>query len=600
MNTNLTTKKPIWFEEYTTGYLSGEAHGFILHGDIYGIAHEDQSHRRFLLSEMAKRYEVVLTYDRARGITFADESMRAKALELVGTDTKASDTSDQFSQALATIGTPQQQETFDAFSVSKPIDGLMMIEKLLRAPDGKSKVAVIIEYADAICPPANKSMMQEDNLTILVMLQTWARDMSLGNRNNPFFLMTRNLVELHPDLRSSAGGYKAIEIPLPNGSQRLSYVTWYLTQREEKNKPIPLVDIDQDELGRLTAGLSLRHIEDILLLGAKSGGVTRNLVKSRKDAIIKTEFSEVAEMIDPLPGGFQSVGGMEKLIAWCQSDVIDPIRKGNKADPPKGVLLVGPPGSGKTYLVQALAWEIGFNAVALNLENILGSYVGDSEKKLQQFFSFVKALAPVLVFLDELDQSDVSRRGNNSGNPVASNLFSAMLRFMGDQTLRGEVIFFFASNRPDLIDPALMRFGRIDAIIPVLLANETARLSIVQAQARAQTIELTQQAAALIAARSIKYSGADIAAVVSKARKLCRRRNLDYIDAEDATLALKLIKPATPKVADYYTLLAVQACNDAELLPEEEGALLDDPKALQVKIKEATPVTLSEVREERT
>ncbi len=111
---------------------------------------------------------------------------------------------------------------------------------------------------------------------------------------------------------------------------------------------------------------------------------------------------------------------------------------------------------------------------------------------------------------------------------------------------------------------------------------------------------MTQQAAALIAARSIKYSGADIAAVVSKARKLCRRRNLDYIDAEDATLALKLIKPATPKVADYYTLLAVQACNDAELLPEEEGALLDDPKALQVKIKEATPVTLSEVREERT
>src|SRR2546430_1406071 len=75
-----------------------------------------------------------------------------------------------------------------------------------------------------------------------------------------------------------------------------------------------------------------------------------------------------------------------------------------------------------------------FNYLHLNLENILGSLVGESERKLKAFFKFCKALAPIIVFVDEIDQSDISRRGNNSGNPVAANLFSAVLRFMSDES----------------------------------------------------------------------------------------------------------------------------------------------------------------------
>src|SRR5205823_7015984 len=145
------------------------------------------------------------------------------------------------------------------------------------------------------------------------------------------------------------------------------------------DNPISFTDLSVPELSRMTAGLNLRHVEDILLLGERTGAVTRQLVKSRKDEIIQTENSDVAEMIEPLEGGFSKIGGMRHITTWARAEIITPIREGRLRKVPKGVLLVGPPGTGKTFFVSALAYELGFNAVSLQMENILGSLVGESE-----------------------------------------------------------------------------------------------------------------------------------------------------------------------------------------------------------------------------
>ncbi len=387
---------------------------------------------------------------------------------------------------------------------------------------------------------------------------------------------------------------------MPDYTARLEYLQWYLGQWQSRKKPIVLVDLTVEEMAQLTAGLNLRHLEDILLLGAKDNGVSRTLVKGRKDSIITTEFSEVAEMIEPLPEGFAVLGGMDRLIEWSKNELIAPLRSGRAVDASKGVLLVGPPGTGKTHFVRALSYEIGFNAVALRAENVLGGIVGESERKLKQFFSFARALAPVLIFVDELDQSDMSRRGNTSGNPVAANLFNSMLQFMSDETLRGKVIVVFASNRPDLIDPALLRFGRVDAIVPVLLPGEDARREIALAQVRTQKGEIEPEAATLLSVQTDKYSAADIAAVVSKARKLAAREGRAQISQQDAEQALRFIRPATPGIADWYTLLAIQACNDAELLPTEYAQMMMDRAALRSKIKAVQPEESGGLREERS
>lgn len=588
---------PAWFEEYRETYIAGAAHGFILSGDIYGFTPSGASQRGYLEAALAEKREIVVRYDRARGFSFVLESMRPKAAKLLASsqqrDPLTNDNRAMLDELSSFFGNQGAEADFgdgdDPFGGQpQPVEALRRLESLLRSPKAKGKVAVLLDFAELLCPNVgDKSMMAPADRDILGILMGWGQDTALGKCNNPVFVLVAKLPELHGDLRSSISGYKAIDVPLPVREDREAYITYYLDKREKRKKPIPLLDLSVPELANLTAGLNLRHLEDILLLAYRSGGVSRDLVKARKDAIITSEYSEIAEMIEPLEQGFAALGGMEHLTNWARTELIANLVKGN-ADVPKGVLLVGPPGTGKTYFVRALAKEVGFNAVMLRSENILSKWLGESEAKLKKFFEFARALTPVLVFFDELDQSDMSQRGNASGNPVASNLFNQMLQFMSDETLRGRMIAFFASNRPDLIDSALLRFGRMDAIIPVLLPDEAARVGIARVQARSQGIAIAESAATLLASQSVDYSAADIAAVIGKAKKLARRADRSQIEDEDIQLALGYIRPSTPQIARKYTLLAIDACNDAELLPPQYAAELRDRSQLKAKIREAT------------
>jgi len=589
---------PDWFRQFSASFRAGEAHAFLIHGDVNGYAHEALTHRGLLLASLASTRSIVACYALGRGITFPLPSMRDAALRLLGMDRSAAVT--PLAAALASITDGAGAAADDPFAQARrPMAALELLERLLLAEGARGTVAVILEGADLICPHlgVGKGAMGSEDRTVLATLRRWALDGALVATDNPIILVARDLADVHADLREATSGYKAIAIPLPPREQREAFVAWYLATRAQEGLAIPLVGgLTVAEIATLTAGLSLRHIEDILLLGAQDG-VSRDLLKARKDAIIAGDYTEVAAMIEPIPDA--AFGGQERLRRWAQDEVIDPLRQGRVHDAPKGVLLVGPPGSGKTFFVRWLAGAVGFNAVALRAENILGGIVGESERKLQLFLSFARSLAPCLVFMDELDQSDLSRRGTGSGNPVASNLFNQMLQFMSDETLRGRVIMIFATNRPDLIDPAMLRFGRMDAIIPVLLPDEAERAAIIRAQARAQGADVTDAAVTTLAAATATYSAADLGAIVRKARTLARRAGAAGITPELAAQALRLIRPSSPGTAEYYTLLAVNACNDAELLPPEYAGLLADRTALQERIAAAAAAPLEAPRRRR-
>jgi ATPase family associated with various cellular activities (AAA) len=561
----LSAQAPAWFEEISTLFASRVAHGFILEGDVWGVTIQNIPQRRFLQMVLGSSREVVAYYNRARGITFALPSMRERAEQLLESAGGPPVERDPIGAVLdeSGVGIVPVGDVFR--SARRPQDALPLLDQLLRAPDGRNQVAVIIDFADMLCPAQDKAVMSADDRLLLVTLLSWGQDEELSACANPIFLMARDAGEIHADLRSSGSGYQVVEIPLPSREERLAYISWYLKERQRNQRPVALVGLTASELANLTAGLNLRNIENILLLGARSGGVNRALVKASKDAIIRAEYSDIAEMLDPLPGGFASMGGVERLVAWAKEELFDPLSRESR-DIPKDILLAGPPGTGKTMFVRALAAELGFNCVALRAENILGSLVGQSERQLKRFFTFVRSLAPVLVFFDELDQSGMSRRGNNSGNPVDVNLFSQVLQFTGDESLRGEVLMCFATNRPDLIDDALLR--RMDAILPVLLVNEEGRKGIIAAQAQVQQVQVTDALVAMMAAQTDQYSADDLRAVVFKAKKVARRQGREgRLDQEDVERALWAITPATPRIASRYTAWAIRACNDRELLP---------------------------------
>ncbi len=599
---------PTWYREYSSIFRAGAGHCFIFCGDVHGVTSmRGASQLGFMQGILhTNRRDIVIYYHRAVGIQFPLPSMRAAAIDILGPDWTLPPSSDDLLAALDSSGVVSgtTQSESDVFSSARnPRQALTVLEYLIRSPFAKGRIALIIDGADLIWPATSKATMRDDQLELLAKLLYWGNDSTLGAQNNPVFLLSPQLQDLHPDLRSGDSGYKLIELSLPDEHTRLAYITWYL-EDHRREQPIPLLDLSQEDLARNTAGLNLRQVEDILLLGANedttageaqhsTAGVTRRLVKARKDLIIRQQYSDFIEMLDPLPEGFAGLGGMEQLITFTRLEVIAPLHEGRLGDVPKGILLVGPPGNGKTRYVQAAAKELGFNAIALRMSKILGGIVGTSERNLQGLFDVARGLEPTILFIDEMDQTLVGQRGQASGSPVAANLFGALLVFLGDESIRGRVLVVGATNHPELLDAALKRFGRFDATVAVLSPQVEARRSMLQVQARLQAIPIAPDALTLIASETDKYSAADLEAIVKEARLLVRQAGRSSILWQDARDALDNIRPGTLATVDAFTRHAVDACNNLRYLPPEIAAQERERRrqAAQRKAVEDLPTT---------
>lgn len=601
---------PDWYLRMQRLFRSSEAHAFIVSGDLGGYVEQTVPPRRFLERSLAiprtaeGREVIVASYHPSVGIQFVTPEMREWAVAILNAGRQAAtQTAAQRLIGQAT-GSGGQGDPFDAVGTA-PLACLRILDRLLRSVEARNQVAVLIHEADLVCPDIDPSAMSPDGRAILAHLKLWARDdQMIYEADNLIALLTEQVGRLHADLRSASTGYRSIDIPMPDEARRAAFLRYWLSV-----KPTPIEGASGpsiydgsliDGIARLTAGLNLRHLEEILLDARQAGGLTRAMVKARKDEIIASAYSEIAEMLEPLPGGLDDLGGLEWVKAYLRNRVIRPIEDGRLTEVPKGILLVGPPGTGKTYSVRALAGEVNMNCVALRMEKIQNSLVGASERALAAFFKFSVAVAPVIILVDEFDQSDLSKRGQGSGNPVAANMFNQFLQFMSDETLRGRVIVIFGSNRPDLLDAAVKRSGRIDAILPILLPDADDRAAIADRQAARLGAILTPGARMVIANGTDRYSAADVAAVVTEAHLIAqspadRATRLDDssdIDIAAAQAALLDVQPDTPTSADFFEQLAVQACNRRSLLPPRYQAMLDDRGALERSIQQVAPTTI--------
>jgi len=191
--------------------------------------------------------------------------------------------------------------------------------------------------------------------------------------------------------------------------------------------------------------------------------------------------------------------------------------------PPKGILLYGPPGCGKTLLAKAAATESGANFIAVKGPEVLSKWVGESEKAIREIFRRARRAAPALIFFDEIDAIAGARGRDTSG--VIDRIVNQLLTEMdGIEPLRG-VVVIGATNRPDLLDPALLRPGRFDRIIYVPPPDVRARYEILKIHTRkiplAEDVDLLE-----LAKMTEGYSGADLEALVREAVMLALREDI--------------------------------------------------------------------------
>ncbi|ANF21948.1 CDC48 family AAA ATPase [Thermococcus piezophilus] len=296
------------------------------------------------------------------------------------------------------------------------------------------------------------------------------------------------------------------------------------------------VGADLAALAREAAMAALRRLIKEGKIDFEAEHIPKEVLEELK--VTKRDFYEALKMVEPsalrevlleVPNvRWDDIGGLEDVKQELKEAVEWPLKYpeaflGLGITPPKGILLYGPPGTGKTLLAKAVATESEANFIAIRGPEVLSKWVGESEKNIREIFRKARQAAPTVIFIDEID-AIASRRGTDV-NRVTDRLINQLLTEMDGIAENSGVVVIAATNRPDIIDPALLRPGRFDRMILVPAPDEKARLEILKVHTRnvplAGDISLEE-----LAKRTEGYTGADIAAVVREAAMLAMRKAL--------------------------------------------------------------------------
>ncbi|EEB74174.1 CDC48 family AAA ATPase [Thermococcus sp. AM4] len=293
------------------------------------------------------------------------------------------------------------------------------------------------------------------------------------------------------------------------------------------------------------------------------------------EALKMVEPSALREVLIEVPNvRWDDIGGLEDVKQELREAVEWPLKYPKAFErlgitPPKGILLYGPPGTGKTLLAKAVANESEANFIAIRGPEVLSKWVGETEKRIREIFRKARQAAPTVVFIDEID-AIAPARGSYEGGRHLDTLINQLLTEMDGIQENSGVVVIGATNRPDIIDPALLRPGRFDRLILVPAPDEKARLEIFKVHTRrvplAEDVNLEE-----LAKKTEGYSGADIEALVREAALIALRRAVSRlprdvvekqseefleslkVSRKDFEMALKKVRPSiTPYMVDYY------------------------------------------------
>ncbi|UGT45962.1 AAA family ATPase [Nocardia yamanashiensis] len=363
---------------------------------------------------------------------------------------------------------------------------------------------------------------------------------------------TSNPAAVDPRLRAPDLCDREVSLPLPNAGVRAALL-------EQLVRRAPAEALKLDEIAARTPGFVVSDLA-ALVREAALRAASRASREHAEPMLRQEDLVGALEVIRPLSRSgseelaigsltLDDVGDMAETKQALTEAVLWPLRHPDSfarlgIEPPRGVLLYGPPGCGKTFLVRALAGTGQLSVHAVKGAELMDKWVGSSERAVRELFQRARDSAPSLVFLDEIDAL-APRRGQSTDSGVTDRVVAALLTELdGVEPLR-DVVVVGATNRPDLIDPALTRPGRLERLVFVPPPDAAARAEILRTAAKsvplARGVNLKKLAAELDG-----YSAADCAALLREAALTAMRRNVDAatVTAADMTAARSAVRPS--------------------------------------------------------
>jgi transitional endoplasmic reticulum ATPase len=411
---------------------------------------------------------------------------------------------------------------------------------------------IFIDEIDAIAPK-REDMGSEKQVERRVVAQLLALLDGLESRGHIVVIGATNIPNtIDSALRRPGRFDREISLPIPDKNGRLEIL-------EIHTRGMPLAkDVDVEKLAEITHGFVGADLEALAREAAMSAlrkilpKIDFELSDIPYETLLKLEitmdnFLEAMKEIEPsairevfveVPDvRWSDVGGLEDIKQELKEAIEWPLKypdvfKKANTNPPKGILLYGKPGTGKTLLAKAVANESGVNFISIKGPQLISRYVGESERGVRETFRKAKHAAPTILFLDEMD-SLVPRRGSSSTDShVTERVISQFLAEMdGIEELKG-VVVLAATNRLDLIDPAILRSGRFDLLFELPVPDEKTREEIFKIHTKnkplAQNVDL-----ATLAKQTDGRTGSDIEFVCRKASMFAVREYIEQNPAEE-------------------------------------------------------------------
>jgi len=446
------------------------------------------------------------------------------------------------------------------------------LREIFRKAEEDAPSIIFIDELDAIAPKRSEVVGEVEKrvvaqlLALMDGLETRGQVIVIGATNRPN--------ALDPALRRPGRFDREIEIGIPDRNARREILQIH-------TRGMPLADgVDLDKLAEITRGYTGADLAALCREAAMKAvrrilpnidfteekipsEILDNLVVTMKDflnafrEITPTALREVEIEIPNVR--WEDIGGLENVKHQLIEAVEWPLKYPEKFErlgirPPRGILLYGPPGCGKTLLAKAIATESEANFISVKGPEIFNKWVGESEKAIREIFRKARQAAPCIVFFDEIESVVTRKDLMDDSSGVANRVASQLLAEMDGIEELSDVIVLGATNRPDLLDPAILRPGRFDRLIYVPPPDEKSRYQILKIYTNkmplAPNVSLKE-----IAAKTEWYSGADLAALCREAAMSALRRSLDaeYVAREDFDEAFKLVKPSvSPQLVKEY------------------------------------------------
>lgn len=425
---------------------------------------------------------------------------------------------------------------------------------------------IFIDELDALCPKREGAQNEVEKRVVASLLTLMDGIGSEGHSGQLLVLGATNRPHaLDPALRRPGRFDKELEVGVPGAVERADILQKLLLSVPHCASPQELISLAETAHGYVGADLAAVCKEAGLhalrrALGGSAQfsdqqlkGKVQVTVQDLRWAISVVKPSAMREVAIDVPKvRWSDIGGMEEVKLKLKQAVEWPLRHPEAftrmgIQPPKGVLLYGPPGCSKTMIAKALANESGLNFLAIKGPELLSKYVGESERAVREVFRKARAVAPSIVFFDEIDAL-ASERGSSSGSSgVGDRVLAQLLTEMdGIEQLR-DVTVLAATNRPDMMDKALMRPGRLDRIVYVPLPDASTRREIFSLQFRSMPIAPDVSIEELVS-KTNKYSGAEITAVCREAALLALQEDIkaQSVQARHFHQALITVQPRIP------------------------------------------------------